>query len=87
MYTLKRFDQAGRNATTCHTNRLQSRPSFDASERVRSSRHIALAAIVDSDQLLGTSKTSLTDRNIQLPGGARATSPSDRDPSALGRFD
>ena len=89
-YTLKNFNQAGPVAKTRRTGRLPSRPSFDASERARPSRHIAITAILNYDQLLGTPKTSQTDCNIQFHGGSRYTSsqpsaplvPSERDTSS-----
>ena len=65
-YTLKRFYQAGRVATTRRTTRLPSRSSYDASERVRPSKHIALTAMLDSDQLLGMSKKSHNYCNIRF---------------------
>ena len=79
-YTLKQFDQAGRVATTRCTTRLQSRSSSDASERVRTSRKIALTAMLDSSQLLGISKKSHNYRNIQFLVGAWDTSSSPSTP-------
>ena len=65
-YTLKRFDQSGRVATTLRTTRLPSRSLSDASERVRPSRHIALTAMLDYGQILGMSKKSHNYRNIRF---------------------
>ena len=75
-YTLKRFDQSGRVATTLRTTRLPSRSLSGASERVRPSRHIALTAMLDYGQILGMSKKSHNYRNIRFLVGAWDTSSS-----------
>ena len=79
-YTLKRFYRAGRVVTTCRTTRLPSSSSYDASERVRPSRHIALTAMLDSGQLLGMSKKSHNYCNIRFLVGAWDTSSSPSTP-------
>ena len=89
-YTLKWCDQEGHVATVRFTTCLPFRTSFDTSDRVRTSRHISLTVIIDSDKLPNMSNTSWTYRNIRFFGGARDTpSPpsapfvlSYRDPSA-----
>ena len=47
---------------------------YDASVRVRPSRHIKITIILNSYQLVETSKTIHTDHNIQLIGGYQDTS-------------
>ena len=68
--TPKRFDQAVRVATTRHPTRSPSKSSSDASERVKPSRHIALTAMLYSDQLLGMSKRHQNYRNLRFLVGA-----------------
>ena len=86
MYTLKRFNQAGRVATTCCTARLPSRLLSKASERVRLSQHIALTAMLDPGQLLGMSKKSHNYHNIRFLVGAWDTSSSPITPIGSIRF-
>ena len=80
MYTLKRFNQAGRVATTRRTARLPSILLSKASERVRLSQHIALTAMLDSGQLLGMSKNIHNYRHIQFLVGIWDTSSSPSTP-------
>ena len=79
-YTLKRFGQAGRVATTRRTTRLPPISSSDASERVRPSGHISLTVMLNSSRLLGIYKRSQNYRNIRLLVGAWDTSSSSSTP-------